>query len=60
MSSKESNIEYIKLVNQLTNVKAICESLNIDNSNVCSGKTSDENIQKVVDTLKENIKKLVG
>ena len=58
VENKNDGIEYIKRVKELTNMKQICLELDIDYTNVCSGRTSVENIEKVVNKLKANIKLL--
>ncbi len=58
MSEKDINVNYIKAVKKLTNIKTICEQLGLGNTNISNGRTTDENIAKVASVLKENIKKL--
>lgn len=55
--SKEQDIEYIKRFSKIT-ISGVCRELNIDRSNVLSGKAKEEIIKKVRMLLEEKIRYL--
>ena len=55
---KISNFIFIKAFNDIT-IDSICKSLNINTGNVCTGKTSKENLRKVREVLEKKLTRLL-
>ena len=56
--SRETDIRYIKLVKQKTNISKICKEFNTSVSNVTFGNTTGEKINNVKMKLQKNIEEL--
>lgn len=54
---KKENLEYIKNFSEIK-VSKICDKLNVARQNVFTGKTSDENLEKVRKEIEEQFARL--